>query len=314
MYLPLNYEQINIATGTHSPSTIKAMNNRSFWYWERALFERAAYRFDFTLPDNWQGKVSDYFKFCLFNYGFVVISKNDKYGQYFQPCTVSGFDFYYQPVRALISNPAMQADLEIGSECELLKLTPDYYGINDIICFYAAQLSELDNSINLAIINSKFSFIVAAKNKNAAETLKKVMDYANKGEPMVVFDKKVLCPNDPDDGAEPWQVWERNVSDTAEHIEDLLKDRQTILNAYDNEIGIPTIPYDKKERMVSEEAVSREADSQSRISVWLDTMKESIKEVKKLYPDITLDVRLRPLDDIGEEGSADEQRKDNSDR
>ena len=31
---------------------------------------------------------------------------------------------------------------------------------------------------------------------------------------------------------------------------DKLRDIQTVLNSFDNEIGIPTVPYEKKERMV----------------------------------------------------------------
>jgi len=299
MYFPLNYEHINVAAGLNSPSSIKSCDNKSFWYWQRALFQRAAYRIEFDLPETWQGRIRDFFLYCLYRFGFVAISKNDKYGQFFQACTLSGYDFYYQPTRCIISNPDYNAELEIGKECEILKLTPDYMGIFDIIDFYATQLSELDNAINIGIINSKYGFIIAAKNKQSAETLKKAMDNINSGEPMVIYDKKALCPNDPDDGEEPWQIWERGVDKNSYYVPEQLQDRQTLLNAFDNEIGIPTIPYQKKERMVTEEAASRINDSQSRVSVWLDTLTDSIKEVKKLYPDIRLEARLRELDDYG---------------
>ena len=299
MYIPLNYEQINIASGLNSPNTIKAYNNKSFWYWERSLFERACYRLDFTLPDNWDGNIQDFFKYCLFRFGYVLISENEKYGQFFQPCTLSGFDFYYQPTQAIVANPVMNETFILGSDAELLKLTPDYMGIFDVIDYYAGMLSELDNAINIGIINSKYGFIIAAKNKQAAEALKKANDKINQGEPMVLYDKRALCPNDPDDQSEPWQVWDRKVGKDTYYVPAQLQDRQTILNAFDAEVGIPTIPYAKKERMVSDEAQSRENDSQSRVSIWLDTLKASIDKVKKLYPDIKLDVKLRDLDDIG---------------
>lgn len=312
MYFPLNYDQINLLTGTHTPNTKKQYNNTAFWYWQRSLFQRAAYRLDVTVPEPWEGKVKDFFLYCLFRFGFVVISENDKFGQFFQPGTVSGFDFYYQPTKAIIANPLYNKELTIGKDCELLKLTPDYYGIFDIINYYAEKLATLDASIDVGIVNSKYGFIIGAKNKAAAEVLKKATDLINQGEPMVVYDKKALIPDDEDtskDG-EPWAIWDRQQGKDNYFVPQQLMDRQTLLNAFDNEIGIPAIPQEKRERMVSKEASAHVEDSQSRISVWLDTMQNSIIEVKKLYPDIRLSVELRPLDDLAgddpEGGAVDE--------
>ena len=114
MYYPLNYECINNAAGLYAPSAIKAYNNVSFAYWERSLFQRACSTLKFTVP--WSGKVFDFFMYCLFRFGYIAISENDIYGKWFQPCTLSGYDFYYQPTRAIISNPDYQADLKIGQD------------------------------------------------------------------------------------------------------------------------------------------------------------------------------------------------------
>ena len=289
MYYPLNYECINNAAGLYAPSAIKAYNNVSFAYWERSLFQRACSTLKFTVP--WSGKVFDFFMYCLFRFGFIAISENDIYGKFFQPCALSGYDFYYQPTRALISNPDYQADLKIGKDCELLKLTPDYMGIWDIISFFAAELSELDNSINMSLVNNKFGFILGARNKTAASAIKKALDKINAGEPAVIYDMSLL--NDETDDAEPWQVWERgNLKDTY-FTPEQLQDRMTILNQFDAEIGIPTIPYNKKERMVQSEAESRQYDAVSRVTVWINTLEESIKDINALYPDMNISVKLR---------------------
>ena len=294
-YLPLNYNQINVAAGTYNPSMVKSYNNRTFAYWERSLFQRACSVMEFDLPEDWDGSIRDFFYFCLFKYGFVAISKNDEYGYFFQPCTLNGFNFYYQPVEALISNPKMQKTLQIGKECELLKLTPDYMGIWDIICYYAEKLSVLDNAINMSLINNKFAFLLGARNKTAGEALKKMLDKINKGEPAVIYDLKLL--NDPTDKEQPFQEWRRDDLKSSYLTTDQLKDFQTILNNFDTEVGIPTIPYEKKERMVTSEAESRIIDSTSRSIVWLETLLSSIDNVKDLYPDIRLDVSLRYKED-----------------
>lgn len=294
MYYPLNYNQINAGAGTYSPSSVKSFNNKTFAYWERSLFQRAASVFNFTLPDNWGGKIKDFFIYCLYRFGFLAVSQNDKYGTFFQPCTLSGYNFYYQPNKCIISNPDYHAELEIGTECEILKLTPDYRGAYDIISYYAEKLSLLDNAINMSLINNKFAFILGAKNKSAAQAIKKILDKVNKGEPAVIYDSRII--DDERSKDTPFQFLERKDLKNSYLTTMQLMDFQTIINNFDAEIGIPTIPYQKKERMVSDEAQSRHIDSVSRITVWLNTLRGSIKEIKALYPDITLDVRLR--DDI----------------
>lgn len=289
-YTPLNYEQLNVIEGTYNPSMVKSFNNKTFAFWERALFQRAASVLKFTLPDAWQGNVKDFFTYCLFKYGFVAISEDAEHGIFFQPCTLTGYNFYYQPTNALISNPQLSADLKIGEECELLKLTPDYLGVWDIISYYAEKLSVLDNAINMSLINNKFAWMLAARNKAAAEALKKMFDKVNNGEPAVFFDKALL--NDQTDKAEPWQFLERKNLKESYLTTQQLQDFQTLLNNFDTEIGIPTIPYQKKERMVTSEAESKIVDSTSRSIVWFETLKSCINVINAHY-DIGLNVELR---------------------
>ena len=290
MYTPLNYQQINIAAGSYNPSMVKSFNNQTFAFWERALFQRAQSVLDFEVPAEWDGKVKDFFLYCLFKYGFLIISKNDEFGQFFQPGTLSGFDFYYQPRIAIIANPLLSAELEIGTECELLKLTPDYMGVWDIIWYYAEKLSVLDNAINIIIVNNKFAFFLGARNKTASNALKKMLDLVNKGEPAVVYDMKLS--NDPTDKEMPFQQWQRDNLKNSYLTTDQLADFQTLLNNFDAEVGIPSIPYQKKERMVTDEATMRTFDAKARSLTWFNTLTTSIDDIKKIYPDITLSVKL----------------------
>ena len=292
-YTPLNYGQINIAAGVNWPSSVKQYNNKSYAYWERSLFQRAQSVLDFEVPENWDGKVKDFFLYCLFRWGYVAISYDKEYGYYFQPCNLKGYDLYYQPTDAIITNPSLKPqsrELKISSECELLKLTPDYLGIWDVICYTAARLSTLDNAIDMSIINNKFAFILGARNKTAGNALKKILDLVNKGEPAVVYDMKLI--NDPTDKEMPFQQWERSNLKQSYLTSDQLQDSQTILNAFDAEIGIPTVPYQKKERMVTDEANARTCDAKARSLTWFNTLRTSIDDIKKLYPDIKLSVKL----------------------
>ena len=310
-YVPLNTQELNGIAGKYSPSMVKAYNNATYAYWERSLFQRAVSRIKTILPDNWEGSRRDFLLFCLLKLGFVFVSQSDSLGYWFNPGHLYGIDFYYQPTEFVLANPritelGLKSRYELHTEGELLKFMPDYQGIFDTISYYAEKLSALDNAINMSIINSKFAFILAAKNKATAEALKKVLDKINKGEPAVFVDKALM--NDPNSSDTPWQLLEIQKLKENYITDKQLIDFQTILNAFDAEIGINTVPYQKAERFVSAEANSRQTDSQARILTAIECLQSSVKDIKKLYPDIKLDFSLR------EEAAPDVISKDNTDR
>ena len=295
-YSPLNMQELNNLAGHYSPSMVKAYNNATYAYWERSLFQRAVSRIKTTLPDNWEGNRRDFLLFCLLKLGYVFVSQSDALGYWFNPGTLYGIDFYYQPTEFILANPranelGLASRYQLHTEGELLKFMPDYRGIFDIISYYAEKLSCLDNAINMSIINNKFAFILAAKNKATAEALKKILDKINKGEPAVFIDKMIA--NDPNDQDSPWQFIELQKLKENYITDKQLIDFQTILNAFDAEIGINTVPYQKAERFVSAEASSRMVDSQARLITAIECLQSSVKDIKKLYPDITLNFELR---------------------
>ena len=291
MYIPLNYMKLNNINSHLIPQNVKYIDNVAFNYWERSLFQRCESVIEFTgIPEEWEGNILEFFYYCLFRFGFLCVWHDDNFGLVFNPCNISGIDFYYNPTTAIIANPAIKDGLrlDIGKDCELIKLTPDYMGIWDIISYYAEKLSMLDSAVNMAIMNSKMSWLIGAKNKGVAETLKRVYDKMQKGEPLVIFDK---VPDDPATKSEPFQFIEKDVK-SSYIVTDLLHDMSTILHNFDCEVGIPTMNFEKKERMITNEAQSQIIDSMSRSTVWLDTLKETLSKVNKMF-DLNIDCRLR---------------------
>ena len=63
----------------------------------------------------------------------------------------------------------------------------------------------------------------------------------------------------------------------------LLIDRQTLLQEFDREVGIATVPYHKKERMTEYESESSQEESQARITIWLECLNESLEKVNIHY-------------------------------
>lgn len=317
-YIPLNYEQINCIDGHYIPSQIKDHNNAAFKLWQRALFQRACSTIDIKLPKIWMNHL-DLMYYCLFGIGFVGMGELKDIGKWFNPGTLSGYNFYYEPTKFILDNPALDPDNkqefkinQPDKQVEILKLTPDYRGIWDVITYYAEKLACIDVAINTAIINTKFAYVVGAKNKAAAAVLKKMFDKVNSGQPAVFFDSKLA--NDGTDQAEPWQALFRDNLKQSYIITDLLQDFQTIINDFDTEVGIPTLPYQKKERLVVDEANSKQIDAQSRSIIWYEELKRTADLCNEFmgfteYDNIQIKLRYDRKEEV-EDGNS----EDNTDR
>ena len=298
MYFPLNYDAITWAEGHNPPAHVKAYNNRAYAYWERSLFQRACSVFNFKLPDDWK-KQEDFFYWILFRFGYLMIAEDERFGIFFQPVALNGYDFYYQPTEAILSNPKLQKRYTIHEDCELLKLTPDFFGAWDIISYYAEKLSTLDVAINTNIINSKVAYLLGAKNKTAAEALKTMMDRINQGEPAVFYDKAITASKPGEDT--PFQFLPVQKIKENYILMDQLRDMQTLLNSFDCEVGIPTVPYQKAERMVTAEAESKEADAVSRVTVWQKSLDASLENVNAMFPELNISYEMRWKDGDSED-------------
>ena len=282
---PFSYEEINLAAGLNKPSTQKSYNNETFAYWAKALFERAMYSIKIDFPPEWDNRRAAVFYWWLFICGHVGIFRTPEMGTVFSWGTLYGYDFYYQPRKYIVTNPYADDqtgehwELEIDKDCALVTLTPDMKGIGDLIAYYADKLANLSLSLDLSIINTRFAKIIGARNKAAAETLKKVLDKVNSGQPAVIVDEKLL--DDRTDKASPFQIFgidnlkENYITD--KQIDDLRR----VLMDFETEVGIPT--YDKKERLVTYEAEHRRIECIPRITVWIDNLNKSLSVANELF-------------------------------
>lgn len=305
-YFPLNFSQITSINSINLPSTIKQRNNRAYAFWCRALFERAMSVFEWQLPETWLGPQKDLMEFVLARNGFGLVAHEKNFGYFFQPCTLGGFGFFYQPTKAILSNPALNKTYKIGKTCELVKMTPDYIGIWDIIDYFATKLAQLDTSINTALVNSKNAWMLFGSNKAAAQALKKATDLINQGEPAVVFDSRMLLKQDAiNENKEPVIKIDLGARENAEIVGIQLQDIQTILTLFDTEIGIQTVGGNqaKKERLTEFESESKSFEAKARCSVWLQELQDSFTRVKNLFPELDLGVKLREpeQDDVEDE-------------
>lgn len=307
MYNPINYNKIRNINACYTPQHRKYVNTAVYDFWQRALFQRACSTIILNVPDQWDGSITDFLYFCLMRFGYVAVFRRDDLGIVFNPARLYGYNFYYQPTNAIIANPAIKdsIDLKIGEDTELLKMTPDYLGIFDIINLHAEKLALMDTSINMSIANNKFAFIFGSKNKAASAALKKMFDAIQRGELGIFFDQKLADDGQGSTKSEPWQFLDRPNLKSSYLTDMQLQDFQTIINNFDAEIGIKTLPYTKAERMVTSEADSRYQDSSARILVWKDCLDRSMKLVNEMFG-LNLSCELRYDMEGGEEDVTDD--------
>lgn len=287
-YVPKMYESINTHAGFYEPSAIHTTNNAEVNFYERTLYERVASNLIFTTPETWD---DDYLKYVLMSIGYIAVVKTDKYGVIPQWCTLQGIGIYFQPTKINVNNNLVTVNgAEIGKDCALIKFTPDYFGIWDTIHHYAEKLANASTSVDMNLYNSRLAYFFGAKNKANAEAVKKLVDGINQGNPMMVFNQKLMGAEAP--GETPWFEYSRDVK--ASYIAtDLLNNMQTIMDDFDSEIGLPNANTQKRERLITDEVNANNAETMARIYTWMDCMKPGIAMANKLFPGLNLSVRLR---------------------
>lgn len=296
------------------PSTYYYGKSMVYKYWFRSLLHKIDSSIVFkNLPE---GFSNDFFMFCLWVRGYVLFFKTDRkdlnrYGEngvVFQPCYLSGYDFYYQPIKATVSNPKMSYSYEFNLQKDnaaLLKLTPDFMGVLDILDFYASKLASISEAIDMSIVNSKMGLIATAENEAQAATLKAVYDKLQRGETLVVFDDLTKDSNEIIPRKEPFQMWIQELKKNY-ILTDQLQDMQTILNSFYTEIGLP-VAIEKKERLVTSEADFASAQSQARIACWVETIEESLEIINKKF---NLDIEVeyaRQNDDLSDRSGIEQE-------
>ena len=278
MLIPTNYEFDNLYNSMRSPSSVHCRNTALVEYYTKYLLEKAISVFKFDgIPDKW---AMNYFQYVLFGYGYVAIINTDKYGVIPQLSGLTGYNVFYQPTMVTIANPLLDGlkTLEIGTQCEIIKLQPNYSGVMDIVTTYADLMALCLETAGINLLNSKMSYIFFSQNKSGAETFKKMYDKIASGEPMAVIDKSLLD----DEGNPAWTMFTQNVGQN--YITDkILNDLQTIEDQFNTEIGIPNANTQKKERLIVDEVNANNIDTNAKIALWLETMQRDIGKVNQMF-------------------------------
>lgn len=283
---PAYYDYINSYNSALAPSELHASNTGLQRYFARYLLQKAISVNKWKMPKIWS---KNYFLYVLYCWGYLAIVNTDKFGVIPQACGLRGYDVFYQPTSAIISNPLLSGNREprIGSQCVLFKLQPDYGGIMDLVNYYADLMALCAETTAVNLVNSKLSYVFGVDNKQGAESFKKMLDQIASGKPGVFVDKNLFN----EDGSPAWFTFAQDLKGSY-IASDILSDMRKIETMFDTDIGIPNANTDKKERLITSEVEANDFEVKSKCALWLDQLKQSCEEVREMFGiDISVDWR-----------------------
>lgn len=274
------------------PKDVDGVANTSSIYYRDKLLRLVLGRFRITgWPEEWD---LDYALAALFMDGFFTITDTE-IGVVPLRCGVHGNNVFNRPNRVIVANHVLGSfNRTIGVDCALVRLQYNYRGIDSLLQRYATLLSMCDSSQAVNILNAKVSFVAFAESKAQAETMKKMYDTIAMGDP-AVFVKGDPSFRD--------QFMFNNVKQNfvGSEIQDL---KSRITDEFLSEIGIRNTNTEKRERLVTYEAESREEETRSGIAHWIETVNLGLEDANRLF-DLKLKFGIRQLSaPVGTEGGA----------
>lgn len=294
MWCPVGMEKINLIQNYFQPSGIKVDSKYTDMF-DRMLYERVCS----VLDVKYNSTIDiDYFKYVLLGAGYIAITKTALYGIFAQLPTLTGYDMYSKPTTIDIHSHATNANidlngLKIGKDCAVIYLRPTRCGIFDIIGYYSYKLALVASSFDMNIFNSKLAFMMASKSKASAQTLKKIYDQVQSGNPAVAFDEKIKIDDTMRGGkTELWETFNKDLKQNfiAPELIDVF---EKLLDQFDTEVGIPSVGSDKKERLNVLETEKNDVETVTRLTTWLETMQPGINDANRLYPELKLSITMR---------------------
>lgn len=253
---------------------------------------RAMFPLKFTFPRNW---AKNYTLFTLYERGYFTVFNTDKFGIIPQACTLSGYNVFYQPKYCMITNPQIDtksARLEIGKNCALIKLQPNYAGVMDIVNYYAACIALCCESAGMNVQNCKLAYVFASRNKAGAESFKKMFDQISAGNPASFIDKNLFN----DDGSPAWQMFNADLASTF-IADDIMLLVRKYLCMFDSEVGIPNTNTEKRAQMSNDEINSNNVETVCRLEMMLETLNDDFMICREMFgiPESELNVERREV-------------------
>lgn len=281
--VPVSYDMINLYTSSYSPSTLHCKNTQLYSYFLRYLLQKCMSVFKWDLPEEWD---KNYFLYTLYCWGFLCVFETDKYGVIPQACGLQGYNIFYQPTEVNIANPLLRGIniKRINKDCVILRLQPDWCGVMDICSYYADNMALTAETCEINIANSKLTYMFGVDGKVQAEALKKTFDQIMSGNTAVYYGNNLRRRDAMGNTTDPWTTFANKLKENfiAPDLQDTLRRWEEM---FCNDVGIPNVRSDKKERLITAEAESNDFETQSKCDLWLEELQKSCRKINAMFGD-----------------------------
>lgn len=276
-----NYDNAKL----YSVKTVK----RGYYFYLRVLYEKCLGMFKYyNMP---KSLPAEEIEKRLMWFGFCGVFNDKKYGLVVADGGLSGVDQYYRPTEFTFAQPAIGSGvLKINDECIIIYNTQSDviqpYGFRELIERYARLLADVDSTISIQLINTRATKLNSVADDNTAKVVNNAMQALESGESYTINQESLIDRWTP-------KEWNTAHPDT---LEKLIDAKQSLLNAFLEEIGVKSI-NEKRERMISNEV---SADNQLLMVNTDDLLykrKQGIKAVNDLFG-TNIEVELNDLYDV----------------
>lgn len=298
--IPASYDYINIYNSYVNPSTVHCQNTSLVWFYQRYYLDKlmSIYKLE-GYPDTWKRDGLDYLLYTIFIIGYAAVIHHRQYGIIPQYATLTGYNVFRGPVTALINNPVFESSIEarIDKHCSIIKMRPDYCGAWDLISYFADLKALAAEAMGFNFVNSKLAYLFATGSKSAAESMKKLYDQINGGNPAAFYDKDLLDDN----GELKVQMFSQNLKQN--YIAgDILTDMDMLDTEFDTIIGIPNVNITKQSGVSSQEVNANNEETRALCELWLDELNRGCEKTNEMFgTDLRFSLRFK-LDRGGSDG------------
>lgn len=271
---PIDFrQQMDMNYFNIQPSQVKGRANSAVQFNKRYLYNKLYSVYRFTLPKHW---AMNWFRFWLFQFGSIGVVYSKKYGWIDQPYSIIHLDMEFNPKEILVYNTFITKEIYglIGYNAGIIHLMDDYYGLDDLVTYYAELLAQVGRSVNVNLMNSNMSLLGKAKSKKQGEEIKNAYSRATIGEPLVVVNSEVFSEED-------FITLVPNIKNNYIAGE-LMETRRAIVNAFLTEIGIRNVSVQKKERLVSNETSENNDETRAIATVIYENISRDMEVINSI--------------------------------
>ena len=209
--------------------------------------------------------------------GYAVFANVPEKGLYAFRAGLGGVpNAYYEPTKAIIANPGLEFNLngKIGEDVIVVRNDSFYQGLIPLLSKYASLMADCDISMRYALLNSRLSKFLTARDDNTKDSAKKVLDDVEMGRSHALFLADDFLTE---------ALKESNSPQRDGHIKDIIECTQYLKASQWNELGVQSQFNMKREAINSAESALNDDVLSPLVEDMLEMRKQGFQQVDKLF-------------------------------